>query len=299
MIENKESLPLVSIVVPCYNHERYVKETIDSIVNQTYKNIELIVIDDGSKDNSVEVIKKLADKYNFTFIHRPNKGLSATLNEGIKLSKGKYFCACASDDIYMLDKIEKQVEFMEANPEYGMCYTNVKITDGKKTVEHTRKKIGELTFENLLFNNQIFALSVMIKKDVFNTVGLYDESLYIEDWDMWLRIANAGYKIGFIEDYLGIYRKHDTNISSNFEKMEIASEQILNKWKSHTLYQKALTSEFLNRFKYYSAENKQRALKYLFIALTNISDKRSLKGIIKLLLPSFIINLIRKYRNTL
>ena len=87
----EENIPLVSVVVPCYNHEKYVKETIESIVNQTYKNIELIVIDDGSKDNSVKVIQELADKYGFTFIHRPNKGLSATLNEGIRLSKGKYF----------------------------------------------------------------------------------------------------------------------------------------------------------------------------------------------------------------
>ncbi len=124
MIE-ENNLPLVSVVVPCYNHEKYVKETIESIINQTYKNIELIVIDDGSKDNSVQVIQEMADKHGFTFVHRPNKGLSATLNEGIRLSKGKYFCAIASDDILMLEKIEKQVTFMEANPEYGMCYGKI------------------------------------------------------------------------------------------------------------------------------------------------------------------------------
>lgn len=123
----KKDSPLVSIVVPCYNHANYVRETIESIVNQTYKNIELVVIDDGSTDNSVEIIQKLAKNYNFTFIYRPNKGLSATLNEGMNLSKGKYFCACAcaSDDLYIIDKIEKKVKFMEENPQYGMSYGKI------------------------------------------------------------------------------------------------------------------------------------------------------------------------------
>ena len=106
-------LPLVSVIVPCYNHEKYVEETIESIVNQTYENIELIVIDDGSKDASPQIIEELSKKYNFKFIHRSNKGLSATLNEGIRLSQGKYISVCASDDKLKLDKIEKQVKFME------------------------------------------------------------------------------------------------------------------------------------------------------------------------------------------
>jgi alpha-1,3-rhamnosyltransferase len=294
-----KDLPLVSVVVPSYNHEKYVKETIESIINQTYKNIELIVIDDGSKDNSVKVIQELADKYKFIFIHRPNKGLSATLNEGLRLAKGKYFCVCASDDIYLPNKIERQVEFMEAHPEYGMCHSNVKIMNGGKIINHKRRSSKETTFETLLFNNNIFSVSTMIRKDVFDIVGLYDETLYIEDWDMWLRITNAGYKIGFINDYLAIYRKHDINSSRNFEKMELASEQILNKWKFHPLYEKALINEFLNRFDKYSSTDKKKALKYLFIAIKNINQKKVLKSVIKLFMPYFLINQIRKYRNTL
>ena len=109
-MQNNEK-PLVSVVIPCYNHEKFVQDCIQSVIDQTYENIELIIIDDGSKDNSVKVIQELADKYGFTFIHRPNKGLSATLNEGIRLSKGKYFSAIASDDILFLEKIEKLKEY--------------------------------------------------------------------------------------------------------------------------------------------------------------------------------------------
>lgn len=295
----ENNTPLVSVVVPSYNHEKYVTETIESIINQTYKNIELIVIDDGSKDKSVEVIKNLipACEKRFTrfeFRCRENKGLSATLNEGIKLSKGKYFCACASDDMYMPDKIEKQVEFMEANPEYGMCHSDVIIKDGIQTIEYKRKTNKELIFEDLLLGNAIFALSVMIRNDVFSVVGMFDESLYVEDWDMWLRISNKGYKIGFIEDHLGVYRRHETNISRNLEKMEEAVEQILDKWKTHPLYKKALQALYVNRFYDYSAFNKKRALIYVFKAKT--INKKTIRGLFKLLTPSFIFLLKKTLR---
>jgi len=289
----KNSKPLVSVVVPSYNHEKYVKETIVSILNQTYKNIEIIVIDDGSKDNSVNIIQDLSDEYGFTFIHRANKGLSATLNEGIDLSKGKYFCVCASDDIFLPIKIEKEVEFMESHPEYSMCHSNIMITDGIKTNKVDRKRDHELGFEDLLFANEIAAPSVMLRKDVFDIVGCYDESLYVEDWDMWLRIANEGLRIGFIDDYLAIYRIHSTNISKNFDKVVEADEKILNKWNSHPLYEKALQNLYLGIFAGYSLYDKKKALKYLKYAILKIWEKRAIRGIIKIVLPIFLVNRIK------
>lgn len=277
-----KNMPLVSIVVPCYNHEMYVEQTIESIVNQTYKNIELIVIDDGSKDNSVEVIKRLREKYDFIFIYRENKGLSATLNEGIKLSKGKYFSACASDDKLVLDKIEKQVNFMESNNQYAMCYGNyIMFTDdGKeKNIDVKNPKSGFI-FDRLIMGNFIPAVTQMIRKDVFNDVGLFDESLYIEDWDMWLRISNK-YQVGYLDAYLAYYRKHETNISHQTLKMYESKKLILNKWKYYSNYENALLKNKLIWFCDFSRTNKQEAKKYLKIAFKNIYRLCVLKGLIR------------------
>lgn len=284
MIEEKE-LPLVSVVVPCYNHEKYVKETIESIVNQTYKNIELIVIDDGSKDNSVSLIQELADKYGFTFIHRPNKGLSATLNEGIKLSKGKYFCACASDDMYMLDKIEKQVEFMESNPEYGMCYGKIiefDETGYKKEREIKNAKSGWI-FDWLLIGCFIPAPATLLKKSIFEDIDYFDESLWIEDWDMWLRISSK-FQIGFINEFLAYYRRHETNISKQSFKMYKSELKILSKYKKHSNYTNIMKDRKIYWFLLLSKDFKKESLKYLYHSMKYFFvDLRVVKGLIKLI----------------
>lgn len=281
-----KEMPLVSIVVACYNHEKYIKVAIESIVNQTYKNIELIVIDDGSKDNSVKVIQELEDKYNFIFIHRPNKGLSATLNEGIKLSKGKYFCACASDDIYMLDKIEKQVEFMELNPQYGMCYGKIIEFDDtgyKEKREIKNAKSGWIFDDLLMCKFFIPAITFMIKKEIFDCIGIYDETLFIEDYDMWLRISNK-YQIGFCNEYLAYYRRHETNMSKQALRMYQAQKEIFNKWSNYSTINSAKKYWYINWFNRLARYNKIEALKYLFFSLKYIIiDVRVVKGLVKLL----------------
>lgn len=282
----ENNLPLVSIVVPCYNHEKYVTETIESIVNQTYKNIELIVIDDGSKDDSVKIIEQLANKYNFTFIHRPNKGLSATLNEGIRASNGKYFCGCASDDIYMLDKVEKQVNYMEKHPEYAMCYGNIIKFDSIK-----EEKIKALTassgdmFDNLLCAKTVIpAVTYMIKTDVLKHLGGYDETLWVEDLDMWLRISHQ-YKIAYMDDYLAYYRRHETNISQQTLKMYQAQKDILEKWKYHDTYLTAMTYWKIDWCNRLARKHKRESLKYLLFSLKYIfNDTRVIKAIVKLVL---------------
>jgi len=278
--------PLVSIIIPCYNHEKYVSQTIESIVNQTYRNIELIVIDDGSKDNSVNVIQKLADKYNFTFLYRSNKGLPTTLNEGIKLSKGKYFSACASDDIYKLDKIEKQVEFMEDNNEYAMCYGKIVCFENciENTSEYPNSNRQGWVFDDLLnYGCFIPAPSAFIRKDVFETVGDYDENLLIEDWDMWLRIARK-FQVGYVDEYLAYYRKHDTNTSSQILKMYEAEEQILEKYQDYENYSSMIIKRKIQCFLVLSKSHKKEALKYMPAVISSIfNDRRVLKGIIRLI----------------
>jgi alpha-1,3-rhamnosyltransferase len=260
--------PLVSVIVPCYNHERYIEECVLSVIQQSYKNIQLIVIDDGSKDNSRDIIKKMQIKYGFTFVEQTNSGISKTLNKGIKeYAKGKYIAFVASDDYWDLDKIEKQVAFFEENNSFGIILSKTKIIDN-----HSNILEG---FDDNLFNQSyefkeialgksfIPALTVMFKKEVFDTIGYFDESLIIEDLDMWLRIANK-YSIGFQNEYLAFYRQHDTNASSKVIQMSEARFQILKKWENikPALYDKIKRNWELRALIDFGKTNNDEALKY-------------------------------------
>ncbi len=276
-------LPLVSIIVPSYNHEKYIQKTIESIVNQKYKNIELIVIDDGSKDSSIQIIKKLSKLHEFKFIHRPNKGLSATLNEGIKLSKGKYWCVCASDDVLKLDKIDIQVDFMEKNTEYGMCYGKVILVNdnGNETPLDIKHSNGGWIFDDLIMGRfWIPAMSNMIRRCVFSDVGIFDENLKVEDWDMWVRIANK-YQIGYIDDYLAYYRQHESNFSKQGWKMYEAKVDSLAKWEDLKNYNEIMKIWKLKWFRALSRNYKDEAKKYLPLAFKNLFRKSSIIGLVK------------------
>ncbi len=291
----QKEFPLVTIVVPCYNHAKYIEETIKSIVNQTYKNIELIVIDDGSKDNSVQVIKSLVKVYDFTFIARENRGLSKTLNEGINLAKGKYFSACASDDKLVLNKIELQVAFMEQNSNCGMCYAKTIFFDdeGNEQKENISKPKSGWIFNELLAENFIPAVTQFIRKDVLLKVGKFDETLKIEDWDMWLRIAKE-YKIGYVDKYLAYYRRHDDNVSKNAHLMIEEEKKIINKWNTEIVYDKALVNRKLFWFNYLAIDNKLQSLKYIFTVILNINNTTAVRGLIKFFLPYFILKKVIK-----
>lgn len=281
------NLPLVSVIVPCYNHELYVKECIESIVNQTYNNIQLIVIDDGSKDKSPVILKELQKQYGFILECQENIGLTKTLNKALGYVQGKYYCAMASDDYWCLDKITKQVSYLEENPDIGFVFGKCHVVKDGIIIGEIGANIKNdyLCFENILKDDKIPALTVMSAKDIVVEVGGYDENLWIEDWDMWLKIANK-YPVGYMDEYLGYYRNHGSNSSKNPEKMLDAIFAILEKWENNmdkSLHSKVLNSKRMDAFNIYSALNKKRALRYWPKKFKSYFDKRFIKGIIKLL----------------
>lgn len=276
-----QNMPFVSVVIPSYNHEKYVSDSIKSVLNQTYKNIELIVIDDGSKDNSVSIIQKLADEYKFKFIHRPNKGLCATLNEGLNLANGKYFCAVASDDKFILDKIEKQVKFMEENPDVAVCCGNHIEFNENYENKISLKFDKKYDFETMLEFDLISAPTAMIKSEVLKSLGGYDENMIIEDLDMWLRITHVGYKIAHIDEYLAYYRKHATNTTANYAKMVDGVEKVLQKWDYDEKFKKIADRRRLLLFGAYARNDKATAKRYLNLAFSNIYKWQTFKGIVK------------------
>ena len=238
------TLPKVTIIVPCYNHELYVEQCIVSIMNQTYSNCELFVINDGSKDKSLQVLERLKLKFNYTLIDQENKGLLNTLNFSLStLPLGKYVCLLASDDIMPLNRIELQVAQMEKSPESALSFGNYTEIDSKGKVLEEIKLFPPKKnyFEEMLLSNYIPAPTVMIKSEVFKEVGLYDLDYKIEDWYMWLKILTKYPKPCYINENLAFYRLHGSNFHRNIDLITSESIKILDQYKGSRNYEMAIS----------------------------------------------------------
>tara|TARA_R110001583_G_scaffold145875_1_gene297896 strand:- start:19933 stop:20988 length:1056 start_codon:yes stop_codon:yes gene_type:complete len=226
----KDNLPLVSILAICYNHEKYVIETLDSILHQTYSNIQLIIIDDCSHDNSVNEIENWIklNSVDCLFIARTeNLGLCKNLNEGIQLCEGEYYQSIACDDILELQKIEKQVAFFKNEPDDVMV-----VCSNFSTIDKNGIVISDTYFkEDFMFPKDVFSTllskymgyqiivhspTVLLKRNVFDTVGMYDDSLHQEDFYMWLLISSK-FSIGYLNEVFAKYRVLDTSLSKQFK----------------------------------------------------------------------------------
>ncbi len=279
--------PLVSVIISSYNHEDYIEKAIECIVNQSYgyENIEIIAFDDCSPDNTGKKLLKLSKKYNFSFTQNTeNKGLVKNRNLGLKLAKGKYVCGCGSDDYWHLERIHKQVEFMESNPEFGMCYGKVFFVkeDDITPDPHNNYKGGHIFKDILLLKYHMPAPTYMIRRDVFEVVGFYNENLRIEDWYMSLKIADK-YAIGFMNEHLSYYRIHDTNVSRNLDLIYDNQWQILSEYKDNPLYQKALNNYYLRKFYLYSKFRKSEAWNIFFKAAKKFYKPEFILGVKQLL----------------
>lgn len=281
------NLPKVSVIVPCYNHERYVKKCIESIVSQTYPNVELIVIDDGSKDQSPTILKDLATQHNFIFVQQANRGLTGTINRALKeFATGKYICYCASDDFYTENRLEKQVDFMESHPETAFAYSKVYLVDENSNQIGEVKVSGKAgwVFEDLFLGKLNFpALSCIYDRVRLMETELYDETLMIEDSDIWYKLTQK-YQVGFIDIYSGYYRRHESNMTRRRVAMYKDTLKRLEKYKTNPLYRKAVLNTKAQFFFYFSFEQKKEALALLKdIFPYRIFSKFFIAGVLNLL----------------
>ena len=264
---------LVSVILPSYNHEAYIEESILSIVNQTYKNIELIVIDDGSTDHSCEILQKLQKQYGFILEFQENQGISKTLNKAIRqYAKGKYITCVASDDFLMSDKIERQINYMESDPDCSLVFGRVHVVDknskiikGLTIVDPVEDAVKSVQFESLIERNCIAAISSMYRKDIWEKCGGYDENSLIDDWGLWLEFTYYG-KIVYLDEYFAYYRWHGSNLTTNTLKMYTAAWTIVQKWKDRMppdLSKKVLARRDSITFAVLSRKYKKESFKYL------------------------------------
>ena len=237
--------PLVTIAIPCYNHAVFVQDSIRSVINQTYKNIELIIIDDGSTDQSVNKIKEMLIECEqrftrFEFRDRPNKGLCNTLNEALEWAQGDYFCVIASDDQMLPEKTSLQISSFKSDT-VGV-FGGVNIINNKNQILSSRvREYSETGFEDILLNkHDLPASSQMFKTDILRQVGGYNPNVKVEDWDLLLRMSKLNKKMVYMPQLLINYRKHDSNISSDNTFMYTEMIKILDQYVDEPKYAQAL-----------------------------------------------------------
>lgn len=249
-----KSEPLVSIIIPCYNHEMFVKECIKSVINQSYKNIELIIINDGSKDCSMQAIEELVPEckrrfVRFEFRSRPNKGLSYTLNEALDWIEGTYMACIASDDMIIEDKTALQVDYLESHTNIIAVFGGIKLIDNDNNiVASIEAKEGPRSFKSMMLEGtRILAPTQMIRTEAVREVGGYKDNLLIEDVYMWLKLSQVG-ELQVLNNIFALYRRHESNTSSNLEKMQKGRLELINEFKDSEYYDSAV-----KRLKWYGA----------------------------------------------
>jgi len=208
--------PIVSVIIPTFNRGWIIKEAIDSVLNQAFESFELIVVDDGSTDNTLDILTEYKDR--IILIKQRNRGVSAARNRGMDAASGRFIAFLDSDDLWLPQKLNRQIEFFDSNPDALICQTQetwirdgVRVNPGKR-----HRKVSGMIFEPSLHLCLVSPSAVMVKRSLLDEVGFFDENLpACEDYDMWLRI---GYKhpIFLIDTPLIIKRGgHTDQLSKN------------------------------------------------------------------------------------
>ena len=228
-------MPKVSVVIPTYNYGQYIVGAVESVLNQTFRDMEVIVVDDGSADNTRELMAEFGDK--IRYIYQPNRGLPAARNTGIRAGRGEYVAILDSDDLWLPQKLSVQVPLLDSRPEVGLVYTDAFVFDGETQVtigthrDACPHPAGRIVAQ-LLFMCVMLTPTPLIRRSVLDKVGLFAEDKAIkgcEDWDLWIRIAKV-YDIDYIDQPLAKYRLHSSNMSRDPELMKLSSLNVL--WKA-------------------------------------------------------------------
>ena len=222
-----------SIVVPCYNVQDTLKETIESILKQDFNNYEIVAVDDGSFDKTPQILNNYKIKNDIKVVTQSNKGLGAARNAGINASQGIYICLLDADDLWVPSKLTKVHKILK-NIKYSLI-SNDEIILSNKYLLYLRNNPPKNLSNLLIAGNTLSPSAITIKKEIFDKVGLFKEDknfLGVEDWDFWIRVIDSGEKIRHLAEPLGIYRRDIQNMSKSKE----FTRRIINIHRKHSRY---------------------------------------------------------------
>ena len=256
--------PKVSVIMPTYNRARFIKDAIKSVLNQSFKDFELIIINDGSTDATEKIILKFKDPRIIYIKKKKNKGLPSARNLGISRARGRYISYLDDDDIYYPRHLKRLSDFLDTHPGIGLVYADVEFKKYGKTFvpysfDYSKK---HLEVDNIISGD----VSLMHRREVFDKAGYFDESLsFGEDWDMWLRISDVC-NFFHLKDVVACVRFHAGNMTNNTKEplqayMRIIRKRLMHKGRDLPFegYYAAITHRLLYKFKI----NKDRCIKYI------------------------------------
>lgn len=223
--------PRVSVVVPVYNRAHAVRTAAASVLGQTYRDFELILVDDGSTDDSGQVIEELTreDVSRVRCVHQQNAGAAAARNRGIAIGHGEYVCFLDSDDEWLPRKLEVQVEFMDRHPDVGLSYVWALVVDDEgRVLRRIASRAGRDVYRRLFYRNAITPTSgTMVRSWVLDQVGVFDTGLRTrQDWDLWLRIARC-HRVREVRRPLVRYRSSRSGISADLKQTADDNQTVL------------------------------------------------------------------------
>lgn len=270
-------MPTVSVIIPAYNQAHFLSDTLRSVLDGTYQDLEIIIVDDGSTDNTRQVAESISDP-RIRYIFQENSGLSSARNTGIRNASGSLLTYLDSDDLFLPEKLSLLTDILEREPEIGLVAGQAIIID------ENNQPLGEVFTEpipkditNLLFGNPLHVGSVLLRSEWQDKVGFFDQNLRsYEDWDMWLRLARAGCQMGWVAKPVSLYRFHRNQMTRDDQQMTAATFAVLEKtyqdpnlpasWRM--MHDKAYSfANLRGAAQAYSAKNFEIAKKYLVEAV--------------------------------
>jgi glycosyltransferase involved in cell wall biosynthesis len=225
--------PTVSIIVPTYNRASYVKEAIRSALVQTFPDLEVIIVDDGSTDNTFEVVKRFNDP-RIRFIYQPNSGRSTARNRGMEAARGEYIALLDDDDLFLPEKLDKQISYLESHKDIDLVAVGARIIDGQGNptgIIFPWENQPELTLKNCLYACPLLTCSVVFRRKSLECLDhWFDKNISLgEDKDFFLRMLIAGCRMSWIKEILCLYRIHQRNSQQDAERYNQARIKLLDK----------------------------------------------------------------------
>ena len=300
--------PLISIVMPIFNTETYLAEAIDSVIDQTYQNWELFLVNDSSPGNTKIIVDPfIAADNRIKYFEHPNAGPSFTRNQGILKSKGDFIAFLDSDDVWHPGKLEMQLTVFEDKPLVGVVYSQRKTIDdeGQMICGYLPKLHAGMLLNKLWVDNFVCLSSSIIRRSVVQKVGLFDDKIRMsQDYDFWLRVARV-YPFAYINKGLVSYRIHSDQISKRTEERSISVRKIRRNFYS----QYGSEINLIARLRLKSLmhlRSAERSEKNYSLFLAFVSYIRAILvfpfeivpwiGMSKLVLPTFVVQLIKRYK---
>lgn len=287
MLSNQQ--PLVSVIIASYNHASYIEASILSVLAQSYPQVELLVVDDGSSDDSVARIEALQRVHGFDFRVQENQGLSRTLNETIARAKGSLIAPFGSDDIMLPERLALQVAHLADRPDVGICAGAIRSIDAAGLPLGGERDLPsrQLDFEDVFLNRKpgAPAPTLLFRREALERVGGFDPDVRLEDLMIELKITRAGYFIDVLADVLALYRVHDSNTYKNYRFMVDNVLRTYARFSDHPAYPQ-VCANYRNSMLLKCARLDKALARELLVELPlRYWDRKTLRGLCRLLLP--------------